>query len=138
MTVPICSCYTFNTPTSAAAECSPVSEFYNTNTSIDWIFMSASAHVTESGGNTTCTGACVLNFNVTTSPNKAGTPTTGLAETGGTSGIIIDNAASGGGSEIYFTTIGRLDLCWQRNNQQRHRKLRSAGYPSGPAVIFFD
>jgi hypothetical protein len=97
---------TFSTPTSAAAKCSPVSEFYNTTTSIDWIFMSAAANVTKSGGNTTCTGACVLNYNVTTSSNTTGTPTAGLAETGGTSGIVIDNAASGGGSEIYFTSLG--------------------------------
>jgi hypothetical protein len=95
---------TFHTPTSAAANCSAVSEF-DTGTT-DWIFMSVAASAVASGGST-CTGACVLNYNVTTSTNTTGTPAAGLAETGGTSGIVIDNAATGGGSEIYFTsTLG--------------------------------
>ncbi len=94
---------TFNTPTSAAAGCSPVTEFYTGST--DWIFLSDAAHGVASGGST-CTGACVLNYNVTTSTNTTGTPTAGLAATLGTSGIIIDNAATGGGSEIYYTTLG--------------------------------
>jgi hypothetical protein len=94
---------TFNTPTSAAANCSAVTEFYTG--SIDWIFMSDVASGVASGGSA-CTGACVLNYNVTTSTNTTGTPTAGLAATGGTSGIVIDNSATGGGSEIYFTTIG--------------------------------
>jgi len=94
---------TFNTPTSAAANCSSVTEFYAGAT--DWIFMSDAANGIASGGST-CTGACVLNYNVTTSTNTTGTPTAGLNETGGTSGIVIDNAAAGGGSEIYFTTLG--------------------------------
>jgi hypothetical protein len=93
---------TYNTPTSAAATCSPVTEFYTGST--DWVFMSVAAN-----GNATvsptCTGACVYNYNVTTSTTHTGTPAHGLAATGGTSGIIIDNSAAGGGSEIYFNSI---------------------------------
>ena len=91
----------FSTPTSAATNCSPVTEFYNGTT--DYIFMSVAAN-----GNATvtpsCSGACVYNYNVTTSTATTGSPTDGLAAPGGTSGIVIDNSASGGGSEIYFTS----------------------------------
>lgn len=94
---------TYSTPTSAAGTCSPVTEYLNGST--DWIFMSVSANAIASGGSA-CTGACILNYNVTTSTVHTGTPTAGLAALGGTSGIVIDNSATGGGSEIYFTTIG--------------------------------
>jgi hypothetical protein len=95
--------HTFSTPTSAAAACSPVTEFYTGST--DWIFTSVAAN-----GNATvipsCSGPCVYNYNVTTSTGTTGAPVDGLSATGGTSGIVIDNAASGGGSEIYFTSQG--------------------------------
>jgi hypothetical protein len=96
----------YNIPTSAADLCSPVTEFYNTSSSTDYLFMSVSADGIASGGST-CTVACVLNYIAPTSPTAiSGTPTAGLAATGGTSGIIIDNAGAGGGSEIYFTSVG--------------------------------
>jgi hypothetical protein len=95
----------YSTPTSAADLCSPVTEFYNSSTNIDYLFMSVSADGIASGGST-CTGACVLNYVAPTSPTTTtGTPTDGLAAAGGTSGIIIDNAGAGGGSEIYFTSV---------------------------------
>ena len=82
------------------ATCSPVSEVYNgTN---DYIFLSVTANGNQNG----CTGACLYNFNVTSSvPSGA---TAGLASTGGTSGIIIDNIATTptGASEIYYSSLG--------------------------------
>ncbi len=95
---------TFSTPTTAAAECSGVTEFYNTTSSIDWLFMSVESSGKATGGST-CTGACVYNYNVSTSTNTTGSPVDGLTEAGGTSGIVIDNAATGGGSEIYFNSV---------------------------------
>ncbi len=99
----------YSTPTSAASRCSPVSEFYNTSTSIDYAFMSVAASAVKSGGST-CTGACALNYNITSSTTTANTPIAGLAATGGTSGIVMDNSVAnttkGGGAEIYYTTIG--------------------------------
>jgi len=67
----------------------------------DWIFLSVTA-----GGNATgCTGACLYNYNVTTNtlPTNA---TTGIAATGGSSGIIIDNSSTTTGySQIYYSTL---------------------------------
>ena len=65
----------------------------------DWIYLS----VTASGSDTGCTGACLYNYAVLTTPTAA---TTGLTATGGTSGIIIDNTStSTGASQIYFSSL---------------------------------
>ncbi len=93
------------TPVSGASTtCSPVTEFYNPNsgvTGVDWLFMSVEA----SGNLSVCSGACVYSFNANTS-----TPTVsaGIASTGGSSGIIVDNAATNpaGSSQVYFETLG--------------------------------
>ncbi|MGO9494597.1 MAG: hypothetical protein ACLPZY_20065 [Terracidiphilus sp.] len=99
---------TYYTAVSSVADtsaCSPITEFYDGTH--DWLFTSviANGNAKNSGGTTLCTGACVYNFNVQ-GAGTTGYPTAGLNETGGVSGIIIDNAASGGGSEIYFTSLG--------------------------------
>jgi len=100
-----------NPITSAAANCSPVTEIYNANASTptDWIFLS----VTASGNLTACSGACVYSWNVTSTPtlqDTGGTPTQanqGLGATGGTSGIIIDNISTQtGASQIYYGLLG--------------------------------
>jgi hypothetical protein len=65
----------------------------------DWIYLS----VTASGSDTGCTGACLYNYAVLTTPTAA---TAGLTATGGTSGIIIDNTStSTGASQIYFSSL---------------------------------
>lgn len=84
--------------TNAAGTCSPVTEILNGST--DYIFLSLTA-----GGNegTTCLGACVYSFTLsgTTASYSAG-----LAATGGTSGMIIDNTSSTtGASQVYFSTL---------------------------------
>jgi hypothetical protein len=94
-----------NPLTNAAASCSPLTEFYNTVTNIDWIYFS----LTASGSQAACTGACLYNVNVTSEPGTA-TATAGIATTGGSSGIVIDNAANTttylGASQIYYSPLG--------------------------------
>lgn len=68
----------------------------------DRVFLSVPA----TGNQTGCTMACVYSFDVTNLalPSSA---TAGLATTGGTSGIIIDNVVTsiGGASQVYFSTL---------------------------------
>jgi hypothetical protein len=69
---------------------------------VDRLFVSVAAN----GNGTGCTGACVYNYDITTGPASAGQPLAGLAASGGTSGIIIDNqsATQTGAQRVYFTT----------------------------------
>jgi len=69
----------------------------------DWLFMSVVANGNVAG----CTGACVYNYLVT-GGNSSGFPTAGLAATGGSSGIIIDNNSTTqpGAQQIYYSTLG--------------------------------
>jgi len=68
----------------------------------DRVFLSVPA----TGNQTGCAGACVYSFDVTnlTLPSSA---SAGLAATGGTSGIIIDNVVTSttGASQVYFSTL---------------------------------
>jgi len=94
--------------TSAAAAPSPVTEVFNTSTNIDWIFTSVSANgtVTITPGGNTCTGACLYSYNVTTTLSSGADAANGLASSGGSSGIIIDNTSSvSGASQVYFSTL---------------------------------
>jgi hypothetical protein len=97
---------------------SPITEFYNTGTSTDYIFMSVFAG-TQSGCNYGATQnvapfyGCIMSFNVTTPSNfsssmtAAGTLNVSSTEYNApTGGIIIDNSATtpSGASQIYFET----------------------------------
>jgi len=70
----------------------------------DWLFVSVAANGNTAG----CTGGCVFNYSVL-GAGTTGAPTAGLQETGGTSGIVIDNQLLPGGadgySQIYFSTL---------------------------------
>ncbi len=100
----------YNAVANGAATCSPITEFYNTATTTDYIFLSVTAAgdaSTVSGG-TTCTGACLYNFSVPTSGSgTAGKASDGLAVTGGASGTIIDNSSTSpsNASQIYFFSL---------------------------------
>jgi hypothetical protein len=98
--------------TSGGSTCSPATEIYSSGT--DWIYLG----VTANGAQTGCTGACLYNFNVTSTPSAgciAGvnggescnfSATAGLAVAGGSSGIIIDNiSTAAGASQIYFSSL---------------------------------
>ena len=95
-----------NPLTSAAATCSPVTEIFGSGgTTDDYIFLSVSAN----GNSTACTGACLYNFLVSTNGTSTTVPaaaTAGLAVTGGSSGIIMDNiSTTSGASQIYFSSL---------------------------------
>lgn len=105
-----------NPITSAAAAPSPVTEFCNNSTSAcvsgstDYIYASVTtaANLTASGANK-CSGAtqaCLYSWNTASALTGTTAPSDGLATTGGTSGIIIDNSAtSSGASQVYYSTL---------------------------------
>jgi hypothetical protein len=82
-----------------------VGEFYNG--SKDYIFVSVLSYGLPANCNGSEANGCVMGFDVTSgSLAPSATPTAATAEAGGTSGIIIDNAAtSAGASNIYFTPL---------------------------------
>ena len=90
-------------------DCSPVSEFYNTSASTDYIFLSSEGAYQGCPQGT----GCVFGFNVTsgTAPDSA---EFGVAS-GGTSGIVVDNSVGSGtlasASQIYFSTLGNTGTC---------------------------
>ena len=82
-----------------------VTEFLNGST--DYIFLSVLAFGSPTGdcGALNVNNGCVLGFNVTSGTiSPTTTPTGGSSEAGGTSGIVVDNAAVGA-SNIYFSTL---------------------------------
>jgi hypothetical protein len=91
---------TFLINTTKTEECSPLTEFYDGTT--DRVFFGV-------GGTT---NAYVEGSTITTSlatPSCTGTPTstcvTSPSALGGTSGIVIDNQLSNGGTNFYFSTM---------------------------------
>ncbi len=91
---------TFQIATTKGQECSPLTEFYNGSS--DMLFFSI-------GNNS---GSQVESSTITTSltiPNCTKTATTTCVSApnavGGTSGIVIDNLVSNGGTNIYFSTL---------------------------------
>ena len=110
--------------TATGTTCSPVTELCNpgtsgtcanvlTGTAVDWIFLSIEASVNTTtqptGGCTVVAGqGCVTAFNVNTAPTSSTKASSGINETAGSSGIVIDNVVSNtsGGSQVYFTPLG--------------------------------
>ena len=93
----------------ASARCNPITEFYNPNTSVDYLFFAVE---TTGAANTPCVGnGCIYAATVTGGTLKV--PTTPLPAntgavnaSGGTSGIIVDNdSTSTGAASIYFTWL---------------------------------
>ena len=92
-------------------ECSPLTEFYNGSS--DMLFFgvgnSSNAYVESS----------VITSSLST-PNCTSTPTsscvTSPSALGGTSGIIIDNQVSNGGTNIYFSTLAAGSVNGQKCN----------------------
>jgi hypothetical protein len=96
------------TLTTAMSLCSPITEFNNPNTTNDRIFLSVTGSpVTASPINCPSAGSgCIMSFDTDSILNSASGTSAKAAETGGTSGIVIDNASSAGGaSQIYFTPL---------------------------------
>jgi hypothetical protein len=90
-------------------DCSPLSEFYNVNTSTDWLFLALPDYGSTSTSPSCAGKPCVENFNISSGfPGfSAGFVIgTSIVATQTTSGIIIDNySLSPGTSNIYFADI---------------------------------
>ena len=101
---------TFPINTTKGDECSPLTEFYNGTT--DRLFFGVgstdgfleSSTITTSLTTPTCTGAPTTSC--VTSPSALG----------GTSGIVIDNQLSNGGTNIYFSTMAPGSVNGQKCN----------------------
>jgi len=87
----------------APGQCSPITEFLNTGSSIEWLFVS----VNTSCGNTALfPGGCMMSYNITNGTMPT-VQTAAVAELNGTSGVIVDNVSqSAQASSIYFTNQG--------------------------------
>jgi hypothetical protein len=94
--------------TTANGTCSPITEFQNGPT--DRMFVSVTANaVTGTPISCPFIAGCIMSFDIT-NPATWGTTKSTVAtavESGGTSGIIIDNSSSAGGaSQVYFSPLG--------------------------------
>jgi hypothetical protein len=99
----------------AGTECSPVSEFYNTTSSADFIFFSVQADGNASyGAPRACAGeGCVYGAAVTGGTVQiAGA----IPASGGSSGIVVDNDSnSAGGANIYYSWLGKSSATYPCN-----------------------
>ncbi len=99
---------TFQINTTKGDECSPLTEFYNGTTDRLFFGVGSTDGFLESSTITTSL----------TTPICTGAPTSTCVTTpkalGGTSGIVIDNQLSNGGTNIYFSTLGVGDVSGQK------------------------
>jgi hypothetical protein len=104
----------FQINTTKGDECSPLTEFYNGTT--DRLFFGVGS--TGGGGDGFLESSTITSSLAT--PNCVGTPTptcvTAPKALGGTSGIVIDNQVSNGGTNIYFSTLGAGSVNGQKCN----------------------
>jgi hypothetical protein len=94
------------TTTLATADttCSPVTEFLNGSTDQAFVSVEADGRPAACAANR---AGCIMSFNITTALTATATPSASASETGGTSGIVIDNSSSASGaSQVYFSTLG--------------------------------
>jgi hypothetical protein len=95
---------TLSSTSIAGPDCSPVTEFFNSSTTTDWLFVSP----TGKGSQSSCTSSgCVYSFNATTALAAGATASSGLASANGASGIVVDNigASSSTVANIYYSTL---------------------------------
>ena len=101
---------TFQINTTKGNECSPLTEFYNGTTDRLFFGVGSSDGFLESSTITTSL----------TTPNCTGLPTSTCVAApkalGGTSGIIIDNQLSNGGTNLYFSTLAVGSVNGQKCN----------------------
>jgi hypothetical protein len=84
------------------SECSPTTEFFNSNTTAhtDTLFLGITTDCVTGGA-----GGCIDDYNITGAMPTAAL--NGVGETGGTSGIVVDNVStSAQASSVYFSTLG--------------------------------
>ena len=95
------------TLTTANVGCSPITEFNNTNTNNDRIFLSVAGSAIT-GGTINCplASGCIMSFGVDSILNSTSPTAATASAAGGTSGIVVDNASgTAGASQIYFTPL---------------------------------
>jgi hypothetical protein len=96
--------FNINSTQGAAEECSPLTEFYNGTTDMLFFGVGSSSATSYLQSSTITTSSPFM-----TTPNCTGAPTstcvTAPNALGGTSGIVIDNQLSNGGTNIYFSTL---------------------------------
>ena len=82
-----------------------VTEFYPGGSN-DYIFLSVLAYgAPDACGTASLGNGCVIGYNIFSGTiSGSTTPTGATAEAGGTSGIVVDNSASGA-QNIYFSTL---------------------------------
>jgi len=97
-----------------AANCSPLTEIYNTPTSTDWLFLS----VDTNGVTGTCNrGSCIMSFVLGSSMVNAinASYVSASQDFGGTGGLIVDNVVSTvtfpQASSLYFAPIANNLTC---------------------------
>jgi hypothetical protein len=101
------------TTSSNSANCSPISEIYNTATATDWLFLSVDNH----GVTATCNNqSCVMSFTLGSSMASAVNASyAGSGNLNGTSGFIVDNVANTTtfpqASSIYFAPVANNLSC---------------------------
>jgi hypothetical protein len=93
------------TITTALSSCSPITEF--NNGANDRIFLSVTGSpVTAAPINCTAGSGCVMSFQIDSLLTGGSGTSARAPETGGTSGIVVDNSsAAGGASQVYFTPL---------------------------------
>jgi hypothetical protein len=108
--------YTFVIDTTKGDECSPLTEFYNGTT--DRMFYGAGSTAGYLKSSTMTPGATPPMTTPTTCTAGASTSTcvTAPSALGGTSGIVIDNQLSNGGTNIYFSTLANGSVNGQKCN----------------------
>jgi hypothetical protein len=98
-----------------AEECSPLTEFYNGTTDMLFFGVGSSSATSYVQSSTLTTSSPYM-----TTPSCTTTPTSSCVTStdalGGTSGIIIDNELSNGGTNIYFSTLADGSVNGQKCN----------------------
>ncbi len=98
----------FQIDSTKGEECSPLTEFYDGTT--DRIFYGTGSATTGFFKSTTVTATTISSSGNCTNGSPTNTCVTAPAALGGTSGSIIDNQLSNGGTNIYFSTIAPGDV----------------------------
>lgn len=107
--------FPINTTKGAAEECSPLTEFYNgTNDMLFFGIGSSSATSYVQSSTLTTSTPYMTTPSCTTTPTS--TCVTSTDALGGTSGIVIDNQLSNGGTNIYFSTLAAGSVNGQKCN----------------------
>jgi hypothetical protein len=101
---------TLSTTTATGVWASPLTEFYNTTTSTDYLFVGVT-NACSSG----IAGGCIRSLTITTAfPTTANENTVILAASGGTGRITVDNNANtttyGGTANVYYTPLSGTSI----------------------------